>query len=66
MTASGQSGTSAGGQFEPAGGDRANRYASDRCRITSVSANTSGGHSSSSTPIVLLATACHTDASVGS
>ena len=31
VTASGQSGTPAGGQFEPAGGDRAKRYASERC-----------------------------------
>jgi hypothetical protein len=65
-TASGQSGTSAGGQFEPAGGDRAKRYASERWRITSVSANRSGGHSSSSSPIVRPTSVRHTDAGVGS
>ena len=31
-----------------------------------MSANTSGGHSSNSSPIGLPATACHVDASVGS
>jgi hypothetical protein len=65
VTASGQSGKSAGGQLESAGGERAKRYASERWRITSVSASTSGGHSSSSSPIMVPATSCHTDPGVG-
>ena len=65
-TASLQLASPPGGHSTPSGGDKTNRYASARSRITSVSAKTSGGHSSNSSPIGLPATACHVDASVGS
>ena len=40
------------------------RYASERSRTTLASANRSGGQSSSSSPIVLPAIACHSDVGV--
>jgi hypothetical protein len=63
-TARYQSGISNGGQLGPAGGDTANRYASERSRTTSVKANRSGAHSSKSSPSRRPATSCHSDPTV--
>jgi hypothetical protein len=65
-TRSGQLGKRPGGHSTPTGGDKRNRYASERSRITSVRANISGGHSRSSSVIGRPATTCQVDASVGS
>ena len=65
-TASLQLSNRAGGHCTPAGGDKTNRCTSARSRITSVSANRSGGQSSSSSVTAQPATPCQTDAIVGS
>jgi hypothetical protein len=63
-TASAQSEMRAEGQAPT--GERAKRNDSDRSSATFVSANTSGGHSSSSSVIRPPAMASHVDATVGS
>ena len=55
-TASDQFRKRAGGHFMPGGGDRTNRYASERVRITCVSANGSAGHSRKSSVIGVATT----------
>src|SRR5262249_48410595 len=51
----------AGGHFTPRGGDRTNRYTSERVRITSVSANKSSGHWRNSSVIGVATTACQVE-----
>src|SRR5215469_5640417 len=64
-TAPGQSKKRRGGQVNPAFGDRANRYASERWRMTFVTANMSAGHSRNWPSSGLPDTASHVDDSVG-
>jgi hypothetical protein len=64
-TASDQSSAPAGGHRTPAGGDNANRNASERSSSTLVSANTSGGHASNSSVNPPPLIAHHVEASVG-
>src|SRR5262249_59374383 len=59
-----QSGISEGGQLAPFGGETANRYASERSSSTSVNANRSGAHSSSSSPSCRPAMSFHNDPTV--
>src|SRR5262249_1978472 len=61
-----QSGKRLGGHSRALLGDKANRYASERSRMTFVTANKSGGHSRNWSLSGLPAAASHVDASVGS
>src|SRR5262249_26470237 len=65
-TASDQFENLLGGQRRPLTGEKTNRYASERSRITFVSANRSAGHCRKSSLIDVPANASQTDAGVSS